>query len=130
MFQKNNLDFHAWNIKKDGTIEDQLNKEFIDLIALFNLGHIDYKLIYKKWDKLSPFYEELKEKKRLESLNVSKDDKIKFLKTKEPFKCLNYASVKKELFHYDIEIGSLGLQCNKTNKIHWEYGNGKSKSVY
>lgn len=128
--QKNNLDYHAWNINKKGDINDQLNKEVIDMISFITFGHMDYNLIYKEWIDLSPFYEEYKIKFNNSYENISKNDKVKLLKQNIPFKCLHYAIIKKSLFNYEIKLGSLGLECNKTKKIHWEYGNGKDHSDY
>ena len=128
--QKNNLDYHIWNTNKKGIIKDDINTTYCDFISKINFGHTDYTLIYKEWDEFTPFYIAFVNT-YIEGLKkITKKDKINILKKNEPLKCLLYSLIKKELFHYDINIGSLGFVCKKTNKVHWEFGNGKTNSDY
>tara|TARA_Y100000389_G_C17471304_1_gene531424 strand:- start:18758 stop:19153 length:396 start_codon:yes stop_codon:yes gene_type:complete len=130
MDQKNKYDYHAWNVDKNGNIKDQLNKHMIDFISMFKFGHDDYTLIYKEWKKYPEFYNELKKKKEEIINTLTKKEKVEYLKTDIPLSCMNYAILKNHLFEFDIKFGSLGLQCNKTKEIHWEYGNGLEESDY
>ena len=128
--QTNEMDFHAWNVDVQGNIRDQCVGKYYDDVSTFWFSHCDYTLVYKKW-KAVPEYIRYKLEHDAEQVKrLSREVKITLLKTKMPERCCMYTLLKHDLFKWDYQIGSLGLQCQHSGRIVWEFGNGQDYSDF
>lgn len=128
--QKDNRDFHSWNVNNKNIIIDNPDMNYLKFVAIINFQHNDFELIYKEWTSISPHYQ-MKTKESLNKVSkLDKKEKLEVLKANHSHICNIYSALRNDLFKYDIKYGSLGIKCKRTGTIFWEFGNGKDISDF
>ena len=116
-------DFHAWNVQKDGTIQDPFAER---------LPH--FEMAYKPWKKWTKYYRKLLQETMQEWQGKTSDELASsFHHYSNVYgQCITMSVIGHLLHGHEIQIGSLGFvmedKANKEDKsVYVEFGNFRDK---